>query len=859
MIPTDKIGKIEFRMLSPQMIKKMAVVKVVTPDLYDVDGYPVDGGLMDLKMGVIDPGLRCRTCGGKVHECPGHFGYVELARPVYHIKYVPYIYDILRATCNKCGRILISDEELEKIKKKIEKIRVEKGEAAVNKYIKQVLNKAKNAKVCPHCGAKQEKIRLDKPYTFVKGGKKLTPVDVRAMLEKIPDKDLEFLGIKNGRPEWMVLTVLPVPPPTVRPSITLETGERSEDDLTHKLGDIVRTNQRLYENLNAGAPEIIIEDLWDLLQFHVATYITNNIPQIPPARHRSGRVLKTLGDRIGTKEGRFRRNLLGKRVNFSARTVISPDPRLRLDEVGVPYEVAKELTVPVRVTDWNINYLKSLIKNGEEYPGANYVIIDGIRRKITEETKASLIEELKVGDVVERHLQDGDVVLFNRQPSLHRMSLMGHKVKVLPYKTFRLNPATVTPYNADFDGDEMNLHVPQTEEAMAEARLLASVERNIVTPRYGLPIIGAIQDQILGNYLLTQKDTYLTKEEAVLLLSYVNVNKLPEKPAKTKNGVDYYSGRQIFSMILPEKLNFEGKNRLVRSITSVDESDMVVKIKNGKLISGIIDSSMIGPEAGKGKITEAIIEQLGKKEAMEFLYKVSLLGIGYLHISGFTIVVDDTDLPKEAVEKIKEIYETAKKQVSRLIEMYEKGKLEPYPGRTMRETLEFRITEVGNRARNFAQEVVEKSTNKKGNIYVIAQSGARGSLGYLVLMSAFVGQVNLRGSRITRGYYKRTLPHFKRGDISLEAGGFISHSYKSGLTPIEFFFNSITGRDTLMDTSMRTPRSGYLQRRLINALQDLKVSYDLSVRDGTGKIIQFKYGEDGIDVSKSNFGTVKVG
>ncbi len=859
MVTTDKIGGIEFRMLSPQLIKKMAVVKVVTPDLYDADGYPVDGGLMDLKMGVIDPGLRCRTCGGKVHDCPGHFGYIELARPVFHIRYVPYIYDILRATCPHCGRILISEGDLEKYKRKLERIKKEKGESAYWNYIKKIINRAKNAKVCPHCGVEIKKIRLDKPYTFIQDGKKLTPVDVRARLEKIPDSDLEYLGIKNGRPEWMVLTVLPVPPPAVRPSITLESGERSEDDLTHKLGDIVRTNQRLYENLNAGAPEIIIEDLWELLQYHVATYITNNISQLPPARHRSGRILKTLGDRISTKEGRFRKNLLGKRVNFSARTVISPDPRLRLDEVGVPFEVAKELTIPERVTEWNIKFLKELVKRGEEYPGANYIITpDGIRRRITEENKEALLEELAPGYIVERHLINGDIVLFNRQPSLHRMSIMGHKVRVLPYKTFRLNLSDVIPYNADFDGDEMNLHVPQTEEARVEAELLAGVKRNLVTPRYGLPIIGAKQDQILGNFLLTKKDTYLTKEEAIYVLSYAGIFELPEKPAKVKDGVEYYSGRQIFSMVLPKGLNFEGKNKLAKSIFKVDEDEMLVKIKDGKLISGLIDSTMIGAEAGKGKITEAIIEQFGRDVAMDFIYKASLLGIAYLNLVGFTILVTDTDLPQEAVKKIKEILNTTEKQVQRLIEMYKNGKLEPYPGRTEKETLEFRIIEVANRARNFITEIVEKEIKKNNNIFVIAESGARGNIAFLVLMSALVGQVSLRGSRINRGYYQRTLPHFKKGDLSLRPGGFIRHSYKAGLDPIEFFFNSITGRNTLMDTSLRTPKSGYLQRRLINAMVDLRVEYDRTVRDGEGRIIQFLYGEDGIDVSKSYFGEVKL-
>ena len=343
-----KVGAIYFGVLSPSLIKKMAATKVITPELYDKEGYPVDGGLMDVRMGVIDPGLRCKTCGGRLKECLGHFGYIELARPVIHIKYVDIIHDLLRCTCRECGRILADESKIKKFVELRERIKKEGRQQALAALTEEFKKSLRTAKKCPYCGAKQYNIKLEKPLTFIESSQKLNPIEVRARLEKITDDDAELLGLNPEfvRPEWLVLTVLPVPPVTVRPSITLETGERSEDDLTHKLSDIVRINQRLFENINAGAPEVIIEDLWELLQYHVTTYFDNSIPQIPPARHRSGHPLNSLTDRIKSKEGRFRYNLAGKRVNYAARTVVSPDPRIQLNEVGIPLSVAMTLTVP---------------------------------------------------------------------------------------------------------------------------------------------------------------------------------------------------------------------------------------------------------------------------------------------------------------------------------------------------------------------------------------------------------------------------------------------------------------------------------------------------------------------------------
>ncbi|MBI2005593.1 MAG: DNA-directed RNA polymerase subunit A', partial [Candidatus Aenigmarchaeota archaeon] len=411
-----KVERIEFGIVPPDMVKSIAAAKITKTELYDQEGYPIEGGLMDPRLGVIDPGVRCRTCGGNVGECHGHFGYLELTRPVIHVHYSKIIFAFIKMFCRKCSRILVDPKDMEKIKGK---------KLSFKEFV--TLSKKK----CPYCNAEQKKLKLIKPYTFVEGAETLTASVVRERFEKISEEDLNLIGLK-ARAEWLILTLLPVPPVTVRPSITLETGERSEDDLTHKLVDIVRINDRLKENIDLGAPDFIIEDLWELLQYHISTYFDNELSGVPPARHRSGRILKTLSQRLKTKEGRFRGNLAGKRVNFSARTVISPDPKIDLDEVGVPEVIAKELTVPVRVNESNIENVKKLVLNGSEiWPGANYVIRpDGRRKKITELNKEEITNEIVPGYIVERHLQNNDIVLFNRQPSLHRMSLMGHRVRV---------------------------------------------------------------------------------------------------------------------------------------------------------------------------------------------------------------------------------------------------------------------------------------------------------------------------------------------------------------------------------------------------------------------------------------------
>jgi DNA-directed RNA polymerase subunit A' len=854
---SKRIGSIKFSCLSPDEIRKMSATKIITADTYDDDGFPIDMGLMDPHLGVIEPGLRCKTCGHKVDECPGHFGNIDLAMPVVHVGFMKEIKKLLQSTCRSCGRLLLTEEQAKEYRETMEQVEELGGDSMdVRLVSKDTAKDAASRQVCPHCSAEQLKITLDKPTTFREDGHKLTPKEVRERLERIPDADLVPLGIDPAscRPEWMVLTALPVPPVTVRPSITLESGDRSEDDLTHKLVDVLRINQRLRENRDAGAPQLIVEDLWELLQYHITTYFDNQTSGIPPARHRSGRPLKTLVQRLKGKEGRFRSNLSGKRVNFSARTVISPDPALSINEVGVPTEAARELTLPVHVTASNLAILKDMVKRGPtphfEYyvPGVNYVIRpDGRRIRVTDKNAETVAETVEINFVIERHLMDGDIVLFNRQPSLHRMSMMAHTVRVMPGKTFRLNLCVCPPYNADFDGDEMNMHVLQSEEARAEATILMKVQEHILSPRFGGPVIGAIHDHITGTYMLTHNNPVFNKSETLFITSRLKGNELP--PPLIKDGKEYWTGKMIFSSILPKDMRVVFKSSICEKCTQCKkdkcENDAYVRIKDGKLLTGTIDEKAIG--SMKGKILDKIARDYGSNYSREFLDNVTKIAIGAIMVKGFSTGIDDEDIPKESQLQIQDMLQNASDKVDQLVTAYRKGELEQMPGRSMEETLEVEAMKELGRARDEAGRIAGDQLGLENAAVQMAKSGARGSMLNLSQMAGCIGQQAVRGERLSRGYWNRTLPHFRQGDLGAKAKGFVTNSYKSGLTPTEFFFHSMGGREGLVDTAVRTSRSGYMQRRLINALEDLKLKQDHTVRNTADSIIQFEYGEDGID------------
>jgi DNA-directed RNA polymerase subunit A' len=854
------VGGIRFAVTSPGEIRKYSVAEITAPETYDEDGMPVQGGLMDNRLGTLEPGQKCATCGNAAPKCPGHFGHIELAEPVIHIAFVDDIHKLLISTCRACGRLLLSPEDIEEYKKRLEE-KSSSSPMIVEIISREILSKVKKSKECHFCGRGQYEIEFTKPTVFHEitetgGATRLLPVAIRERLERIINDDLKLLGYdpSSARPEWLVLQVLPVPPVAVRPSITLESGIRSEDDLTHKIVDILRVNQRVRESKESGTPPLIVQDLVDLLQYHVTTYFDNEVSGIPQAHHRSGRPLKTISQRLKGKEGRFRGSLSGKRVDFSSRTVISPDPSLDISEVGIPFEVAKKLTIPEKASPWNIEFLKKLILNGPfKHPGANYIIRpDGIKIRLDYVTDLQVhADTLAPGFIVERHLTDGDIVIFNRQPSLHRMSVMAHYVRVLPYRTFRLHPAVCPPYNSDFDGDEMNLHVPQSEEARSEALTLMRVQDQILSPRYGGPIIGGIRDFLTAAYLLTREGAFVTKEEFTNLALAGGIRADAEfpKPERTEPQ-PLYSGKQLFSLFLPKDFNYVLVSKWEKSSRGQTKD---VVIKNGVLISGVIDRASIGAEESDS-ILHRIAKDYGTEEARKFLNSILRLLKAFITRSGFSYGYDELELPADVRAKINETLDESYAKVEDLNAQYKKGTLPETRGLSPESALEFYVANELSRAREKAGRIADKSFSIQNAGIIMARTGARGSTLNLGQMTAALGQQSVRGKRIEKGYQDRALPHFQPGDPSPDARGFVRSNYRDGLNPIEFFFHAMGGREGLVDTAVRTQQSGYMQRRLVNALEHLKVEYDLTVRDPNANIVQFKYGEDGIDPAKSDHG-----
>lgn len=843
-----KIGSIEFNFINPELVRKMSSIEIKTPETYDKDGYPMEGGLMDPHLGVINPGIKCKTCGQTMKNCSGHFGHLEMERPVIHSEFGRRIELLMNCTCKECGHMLLADEQIKKLQ--------DASKGKVVEYTKRILLKAKNAKKCPHCNAAVFKTVLDKPTNFFYNKERIYPAAIREWMEKIPEDHLHLMGYDTNRikPQWFVLTVLQVPPITIRPSITLESGIKSEDDLTHKLVDIIRINNRLKDNLEAGAPQLIIEDLWDLLQYHTTTYFDNNTAGVPPAKHRSGRPLRTIIQRLKGKKGRFRYNLTGKRVNHAARSIIVPDPYLDISELGVPEEAAKELTVPEFVTEWNLETVKKMVEKSDK---PVYVIRpNGTRRKVSVENREEIAKEIDIGYRIERNLQNGDVVLFNRQPSLHRISMMAHRARIMPGKVFRINPIVCPPYNADFDGDEMNCHVPQTEEGKAEAKKLMLVRDQIISPRFGAPVIAPKEDGVSGCFTLTMPQTAFSKQDAMGLLYSIGVTEMP-KADKGK----LYSGRLIFSQILPKDLNIEFESYTSKVFKDAgytqNDSPIIsaimekVKIVNGQLVSGVIDSSALSE--GKGKLVDTIAREYPSNVIEDFYRGVNRITAFILTEKGMTASLAEYEVSEEIEDLKKKVIAEAMKKGEALVESYEKGTLEVIPGRTLSESFELYMVRLASEVK----DKVEKAILKEKLHYVVGEeiilntismilAKSRGSSINLMNIAGFWGQASVREGRPKKGFSKRLITSNEKGDVGLLAGGFIRSNFLDGMNAKEYFYHSMGGRQGEVDTGVSTKVSGYLYRRLANSLKDLVAAPDGTVRTASNMLIQYQYGEDGV-------------
>lgn len=812
------IKGIQFSVLGPDEIIKQSVVEVTKTDTYN-GNEPVIGGLFDSRMGVLEHNKNCSTCEAKNVFCPAHIGHIKLAKPVFHPMFFDTVRKFLKCVCYRCSRPLVSDasnkpeiiEELKKIKNvKSGKKRLDLL-SELSKKIKRCGDDQLDNEYNTGCRDKQPtkynkvnsmKIVAEFKEIVKEGTNVTTKVNVKEMtaeeilrnFQRIPDKDIELFGFhpRINRPDWMILTVLVVPPPAVRPSIIEENGQRREDDLTHKLSDIIKYNNQLKERIDTGkGTEEQLKNLTNLIQYHVATFMDNQIPGLPIAQQRNGRKLKSIADRLKKKEGRIRGNLNGKRVDQSARSVITPDPYITLYELGIPLKIAMTLTFPEIVNEYNIEEMRTLIRNGpDKWPGAKYARLHSFNN-VTITLKYACLEEiadkLQIGDIIDRHLRDGDYVLFNRQPSLHKMSMMTFKVKIMPYQTFRL-PVTVTgPYNADFDGDEMNLFAPQNVQTMNELRDLAKVPFLIITPRDGKPIVELVQDTMLGSFRLTKNWIYIN-DKAMANLQMVNSyfnGKLPE-PDDTNTHM--YSGKQAFSQILPPGLFIDTKDRFDEKFSIIDS----------KLISGTIDKSIFH-SMSRG-IVSVLFHDYSPSEAQRFLDNMQRLICRWLMTAGFSVGISDLITDSDTGQSIKKTINKYKVEAYSKIENVRKGILE---NKSIFNNEDFFELEILNILNSLSKEVgkigTEKINDRTNRMINMIKSGSKGKNDNVAQMVGCVGQQNVDGQRVAYGFTNRTLPHYNKYDDGPEARGFVENSFISGLTPQEVFFHAMGGREGLID------------------------------------------------------------
>jgi DNA-directed RNA polymerase beta' subunit len=838
-VPIKKVHSIQFSVLDPKYIEDVSVTK----SFYDQTGKKIQSGIFD-QTNIYDPVTKQPIIGGVNDprmgntmdlENSGSFGHIELARPVYHYGFLNMILTILRSVSYYNSKILLTERDLAYCVRTYKK----------KKRLKEISKLTSKVKICPITKkplplySKQDlKIVIEHTDPVLQGsfvGKRtLSTLEAYSILEKISDEDVLNLGLnpKFCRPEWMLITMIPVPPPHVRPAVYMSSFQKCEDDLTHKLSDILKSNIALQNVIENNSQPHIIEQFENLLQYHVSTYFDNKIPGQKPSQQRSGKPLKTLRQRLVGKEGRVRGNLMGKRVDQSARTVITGDPNLSMDQVGVPVVIAMDLTIPERVSEHNIQKLQYLVDNGpNKHPGARYVIIypgpeDQSReiRKIDLKYVKNQIT-LKPGYVVERHLDDEDVVLFNRQPSLHKMSIMGHRVKVQQEMTFRLNLSCCAAYNADFDGDEMNLHVPQSLVARAEVENLIMVPFNIVGAQSNKPIMGIIQDALLSCSLLTRRDTFIEKTTFMNLIFSVgivdknhknkmagcpepcimiNIRKLVEKNVieKPKNYsstdniyYELWTGKQAFSAILPKTLNYSGKSNISTGPEHINTpTDTKVLISKGHLLSGIVDKRAIG--SSEGSLIHILFNDIGPLQTKIFIDKIQRIANFWILHNGFSIGIGDAFINDDTMTEVKNILDKVKAKVSKLAQKNLTS--------TSTAKLEQEINVELNGARDEAGHVILSKLNHNNRFNATVNAGSKGNNLNISQIIGCVGQQNIEGRRVAYGFKKRTLPHYKKNDIGYESRGFIENSYLVGLKPQEFFYHSMAGREGVIDTACKS-------------------------------------------------------
>lgn len=881
-----EIDSITLGVFSSEEINAMSVAEINTTKLSGT------GSVYDNRLGCsLNQNMNCITCDKNIKECTGHFGVINFNAYILHPLFYKTIANLLRCFCLnvECSRLKCTREMLE-----LKNIFDYKGELKFTKAVEYL----KKLEICIHCKKIQPKISFqtcDSTFQKIIKDKKnkiqieITTDEIFNLFDSFIDSDIIMIGMnpENCHPRNLILRNFPVIPPCSRPFVMAD-GNICDDDLTNQLIEIIKCNNKIKEQEICESKK---QKLIQALKFRVSTFYNNSNGK---SKHTTnGRPIKGIKERLTGKGGQLRSNGMGKRVNFSARTVITPEPTLKLGQVAIPPQIAQNLTYPENVSALNIQKMQRLVDQGR----ANFVIrtkenqekininlkyvlqsrgtkllqgdiiIRNNKKIKVHNRNIELIEgdqlirnekqieciipskkkfKLQIGDVLERHLKDGDIVLLNRQPTLHKGSMAAKSIVVREGKTFRFNLASTSQFNADFDGDEMNIHAPQSVEAATELKLLSATANNIISCQSSKPSIVIVQDSLAGAYMMTKDKEGLTKGEFfnIALKGSLKGEELcqPERLrfirkvlGKFGKKKKIFNGKGLISLILPGNLNYTKKN-------DGSPEEPIVKIFGGVLYEGVFNKSILG--SSHNSLLQVLNKEYGKEVAAEFVDNIQFLTNEWLIHHGFSIGLEDCMVTsKDNQEKIKHVIEKCYVEA----EGIEQNTYNPG-------IKEVRITACLNKAKDVGMRIAKDAFSKDNNFLNTVLSGSKGDFFNIAQITGLLGQQNLRGNRVRASLNNgtRTLVHYPKDGkmnkkLEYESRGFIRHSFIRGLNPKEFFFHAMSGREGICDTAMGTATSGYIQRRMVKLCEDIQVKYDGTVRDANNKIFQFSYGEDGLD------------
>ena len=826
----------------------------------------------------MDRRFRCGTCRNSSEKCMGHNGYIHLGFPVYHWLCFEKILKTLRCVCFWCSSSIINPAD-EDIIRRFSTIRKKSNlPASISMYSKK--------KKCYKCGGTQPSYDKEGLSIVTKWNleslndeerkvvqERFTAKVARDILRFISDDDCRFIGFNPEltRPEYMILTHMVVPTVIIRPTTMISEGSRTKghDDLTTLLRDIVKYSNLVREKIKEN-PGVLPEKEYEQLVVHISTYFDKDGGATTSTmclggtgvsrttrRHitRSG-PLKSLGKRLGGKRGRFRGSIVGKRSNFTSRSVITPEPWIDIWQLVVPKLVARTQTIPEPVTAFNIKQMRQLVLRGDhkEGYGAHHVIRpDGttVNLKMCKDREILARALSPNGWIVHRHVQNGDWCIFNRQPTLHKMGMMAHEIIIGDGNTFKLPVPTTTPYNADFDGDEMNLHVLQNPLATSEAKEIMSVPMCLISPKDCTPVISPVQDAVIGTYLLTRKSTFISRGTFFDLTMLVRYGEKPiPKPAiyGKRNGkwCAYYTGKQLCSFLFPKKIYLQRNTRNLDEkhiSASFDMDERYVLINDGNVLCGQLCKSIIGG------VSRGVIHRTAKRrgnwQAAKLISDLQRVATRWLSNHGFSIGIEDCVHSKEAQQEIDDIIEDTYNKVS-------KGVMKAREQGFDEETIEGEVQTIFSSVLNSVATSVLSTIPHNNNIRMCVESGSKGKKLNICQIHGLVGQQVVAGTRTKnrKDVKARTFPSFEKGDEDPTAFGFCPTSYVQGLNPITYYTHSQGGREGMIDTACKTAETGYIQRRLITILQSEKAHFDGTCRNANNGIIMFCYGGDRMDPEK---------